>query len=123
MTMTPLSEPAIIRHLELTDAVSRKTIRVYKLPAVVGRDPGADVSLDDADLPPYQCMIGLDGDRRLTLWNLRPDVPIRVNGQLATKVGIVNGDTLTFGKFAFIVSCDDPTGSDGQATVSRPRRV
>jgi hypothetical protein len=89
----------------LRDTVRGTTIEVRKLPAVVGRDPSADVPLDDADLPPYQCMIGLDGDRSLTLWNLRPDFPIHLNGQIVARAGIAPGDRLTLGKSEIIIQC------------------
>jgi hypothetical protein len=98
-------------NVQLTDTVSGTTIEVCRLPAVVGRDPSADVRLDDANLPPYQCMIGLDGDRSLTLWNLRPDFPIRVNGEIATKVGIAYGDRLTLGKSELIIQPSPRSGA------------
>ena len=71
--------------LSLIDTATRKTIDVRKLPALVGRDPDADIRLEDADLPPFQCMIGQDDARGLVVWNLRPDFPVRVNGESAMK--------------------------------------
>jgi hypothetical protein len=97
--------------VQLTDVASRETIVVSKLPAVIGRDASADVQLGDGSLPPYQCMLGADGSGDLTIWNLRQESPIRVNGHAVTKAPLSTDDRLTIGKTEFIVSALDQTGT------------
>jgi hypothetical protein len=97
--------------VRLTNTASRETILVDKLPAVIGRDSSADVQLDDAILPPYQCMLGTDGSGDLTIWNLRQESPIRVNGHAVMKAPLSTNDRLTIGKAEFILALLNQKGA------------
>lgn len=89
--------------LRLIETASGRAIPIGKLPAVLGRDPSADVQLDDASLPPYQCMIAKDGNDELTVWNLRQEWPVLVNGLAVSKAALRPGDTLAIGAGHFVV--------------------
>jgi hypothetical protein len=92
--------------LRIVETASGNAIFIDKLPAVVGRDVSADVRLDDPDLPPYACMIGKNGDEGLTVWSLRQELPVYINGQAAMRAPVQSGDRLTIGKREFVVQCE-----------------
>jgi hypothetical protein len=89
--------------LRLIETISGRVIPIGKLPALIGRDPSADVQLDDASLPPYQCMIAKEGSEELTVWNLREEFPVSVNGRFVAKATLRPGDTLTIGTGCYVV--------------------
>jgi pSer/pThr/pTyr-binding forkhead associated (FHA) protein len=90
-------------HVNLIEVVSGEIIAIGRLPAVIGRDPSADVRIDDPALPPYQCMVGKDGDGVMTVWSLRPEFPVYVNGEMTAKAALRDGDELSIGKRRFVV--------------------
>jgi hypothetical protein len=89
--------------LHLTNAVTRQMVELVKLPAIVGRDPSADICFQGPSVAPYQCMIGQDDDHGLILWNLRDDFPVCVNGQAVTKASLSPGDIVTIGGSEYIL--------------------
>jgi hypothetical protein len=94
--------------VELVDTPSQERVTFRKLPIVIGRDPTADLWLDDPAIPPYQCMIGQGKSKYLTAWNLRTDIPMHVNGQEVSNAELFPGDRLTVGKRQLIVHYELP---------------
>lgn len=93
--------------IQLTEMALQEKIDVNDFPAIIGRDPTADIPLDDPTLPPFQCMIDEGADGVAVLWNLRNDFPLYVNGRLVTKVNLLSGDILTIGERRFVFSCEE----------------
>jgi len=93
--------------MRLTEMASQETIDLTELPVVIGRDPSADIELDDPTLPPFQCMIDEQTDGVAVLWNLRNEFPLYVNGSRVTKAVLADGDILTIGQNRFVFSCEE----------------
>ena len=55
-------------------------------------------------------MIGLDGNERLMVWNLRSDFPVQVNGKSMMKSFLSIGDKLTFGTNEFVLLVEQDMG-------------
>jgi pSer/pThr/pTyr-binding forkhead associated (FHA) protein len=93
--------------MHLTEMTLREKIDLNELPVIIGRDPTADIPLDDLTLPPFQCMIDEQADGVAVLWNLQNDFPLCVNGRLVTKANLLSGDILTIGQSRFVFSCEE----------------
>jgi len=89
--------------VQLVDTFCREEATFRNLPILIGRDPTADVRLDDPTVAPYQCMIGNGTGKYLTAWNLRTDIPMHVNGKEVSKAELFPGDRLSVGKSHLIV--------------------
>jgi len=95
--------------VKLVDTPSQEEATFRKLPILIGRDPSADVRLDDPAVAPYQCMIGNGTSKYLTAWNLRTEIPMHVNGQrVFSKAELLPGDSLTVGKSHLVVHYELP---------------
>jgi pSer/pThr/pTyr-binding forkhead associated (FHA) protein len=93
--------------MQLTEMALQEKIGLDELPVIIGRDPTADIPLDDLTLPPFQCMIDEGADGVAVLWNLQNDFPLYVNGRLVTKANLLSGDILTIGQSRFVFSCEE----------------
>jgi hypothetical protein len=93
--------------MQLKEMASQVKIDLNELPVIIGRDPTADIPLDDLTLPPFQCMIDEGADGVAVLWNLQNDFPLYVNGHLVTKANLLSGDILTIGQSRFVFSCEE----------------
>ena len=93
--------------MQLKEMASQVKIDLNELPVIIGRDPTADIPLDDLTLPPFQCMIDDGADGVAVLWNLRNEFPLCVNGSLVTKATLADGDILTIGQSRFVFTCEE----------------
>ena len=93
--------------MQLTEMASQVKIDLNELPVIIGRDPTADIPLDDLTLPPFQCMIDEQTDGVAVLWNLRNDFPLYVKDSRVTKAVLADGDILTIGQNRFVFSCEE----------------
>jgi FHA domain len=93
--------------MQLTEMASREKIDLNDFPVIIGRDPTADIPLDDLTLPPFLCMIDEGADGVAVLWNLHNDFPLYVNDRLVTKANLLSGDILTIGESRFVFSCEE----------------
>jgi hypothetical protein len=93
--------------MQLTEMALQEKIDLNDFPVIIGRDPTADIPLDDPILPPFQCMIDEGADGVAVLWNLQNDFPLYVNGHLVTKANLLSGDILTIGQSRFVFSCEE----------------
>jgi pSer/pThr/pTyr-binding forkhead associated (FHA) protein len=98
-------KPRMKMRLQLTAMATNDRSTFRKLPAIIGRDPSADVQVDDPMLPPYQCMIDKWGDGGV-VWNLRDDFPLYVNNRRVTKTELSAGDIVNIGRNRFVFSCE-----------------
>jgi pSer/pThr/pTyr-binding forkhead associated (FHA) protein len=106
--------------LRLSNASSGELITIDNLPAVVGRDKGTEVRLADPLIAPYQCMIAKNGSDTLTVWNLREEIPVRVNDRETLKAPLLPGDRLTMGNTEFVIDYRLP-GQSQTAAGFTPR--
>ena len=93
--------------MQLTEMALQEKIDLNELPVIIGRDPTADIPLDDPTLPPFQCMIDEGADGVAVVWNLQNGFPLCVNGRLVTKTNLLSGDILTIGQSRFVFSCEE----------------
>jgi hypothetical protein len=91
--------------LELINVGSRQRVVLNKRSVLVGREPDADLRIDDPEVGPYECLIGDASGPGVAIWSLRTDqARTLVNGQPITKANLMPGDRLTVGKTEFEVS-------------------
>lgn len=92
--------------LQLTEVNTKVRIEFHELPILIGRDPSADIELDDPALPPFQCLIGKGPHGGANIWNLRVECPLYINGSSVTKASLSPGDLLAIGQSRFVFSCE-----------------
>ena len=68
-----------------------------KLPAIIGRDAGVEVPLQDAWVGGYQCMLDWEGDT-LAVLDLGSRTGTFVNGVRIRRTRLMAGDVLTVGR-------------------------
>ena len=99
-----------------TSGLTRKIV-LDELPAMVGREGNAEVSVDDSFVGTYQCIIADEGDT-LKVLDLGSRTGTFVNGRRVQRVAtLMSGDRLTVGKTHFVVQYDrvaTPVVSGGQ---------
>lgn len=79
---------------------------VNRLPAIVGRDEGADVRIDNRRISRLHCRLEqIDGG--LFVRDLGSRNGIMVNGQPVGESKLEQGDTVTFGMSTFVVCLPD----------------
>jgi pSer/pThr/pTyr-binding forkhead associated (FHA) protein len=96
------------------------------LPAIIGREGGGDVVVEDSWVSRFQCMIGEEAGL-LEVWDLGSRTGTFVNGRRIQKVPLRPGDKLTIGRSEFEVRYEpreagSPAGpSDAGATEAAAR--
>jgi pSer/pThr/pTyr-binding forkhead associated (FHA) protein len=89
-----------IRLLSRTPAMSEESTVLAKLPAVLGRNPDADVRLDDSWASRAHCEIS-EISGTLLVRDLESRNGTLVNGQYVTEAHLLPGDRLTVGLTSF----------------------
>jgi pSer/pThr/pTyr-binding forkhead associated (FHA) protein len=88
-----------------------RNIIVDELPAMIGRDAAADISLDDSWVGHFQCIIDREGDK-LRVLDLGSRNGTFINGVRIRRATLMPGDTLTVGRTDFIVQYANDTIRD-----------
>ena len=91
-----------VRLLSRTPAISGERTILDKLPAVLGRNPDADVRLDDLWVSRVHCEIS-EISGTLLVCDLDSRNGTLVNGQYVTEAHLLPGDRLTVGLTSFEV--------------------
>jgi pSer/pThr/pTyr-binding forkhead associated (FHA) protein len=79
-----------------------RRIALDSLPVMIGRDPSADVRLEDSWVGHYQCILDEDGDT-LRVLDLGSRTGTFVNGTRIKRSALLPGDVLTVGRTQFVV--------------------
>jgi hypothetical protein len=89
--------------LELISAeVPQRTFVLSDLPAMIGRNPTAQVRLEAVEVGQFQCIIDQDAGK-LNVWDIWGGLGVFINGIRVTKASLVPGDRLTVGRTDFFV--------------------
>ena len=75
---------------------------VDKLPAILGRDPAADVHLEDSWVGQMQCILDVEGGV-LHVMDLGTRLGTFVNGHRVQQATLLPGDQFTVGRTTFLV--------------------
>jgi pSer/pThr/pTyr-binding forkhead associated (FHA) protein len=82
---------------------TRREIAIKEFPAMIGRDPSAEINIkDDSWVGHFQCILDKEGDHVRVL-DLGTRVGTFVNGRRVQRAVLMPGDTLTVGKTDFTV--------------------
>jgi predicted component of type VI protein secretion system len=90
--------------VELVGVAKSDGVAITGLPAVVGRDGGADSERGDPPQGSYYCLIS-QVDDQLIVWDLGSRGGTFVNGSRVTKATLRASDTLRLGGKEFSVRC------------------
>ena len=82
-----------------------RRIVVHKLPAILGRDPRADVDLDDSWIGQMQCILDAEGGV-LHVLDLGSRLGTFINGHRVQQGMLMPGDRLMVGRTTFLVQYD-----------------
>ena len=88
-------------------------IALQRLPAMIGRDDGAEVHLDDSWVGRCQCIVDREGDE-LRVLDLGSRTGTFVNGRRVSRSPLLPGDRLLVGRTEFVVQYT-------QAAIAAPR--
>jgi len=87
------------------------------LPAMIGRDVGAEVCIEDSWVGRYQCIIDREGDT-LRVLDLGSRVGTFVNGVRIQRATLRPGDMLTLGRIDFLVQCEHEEPASTSRTIA-----
>jgi pSer/pThr/pTyr-binding forkhead associated (FHA) protein len=79
-----------------------RSIVLNDLPVMIGRNQTADVSLDEAGVGDFQCIVERD-DGSLSVTDIAGGIGTFVNGNRITRAALIPGDTLRVGRSNFTV--------------------
>lgn len=89
--------------VELVTADPARKIVLDALPAMIGRDPNAELSVDDSFVATYHCILDQEGDT-LRVLHLGSRTGTFVNGRRVERATVLMpGDRLTVGRTDFVV--------------------
>ena len=94
--------------LILVNRLTQESIRIEGSTVLVGRDPLADVPIDDPKAGPHQCMLGDVWDGQWAVWDLGTEAGTFVNGHRVNKAILATDDELMIGTTTFSVKLECP---------------
>jgi len=108
--------------LTIRDHYGRKTQRaLHNLPAIIGRDEGADVLLTDPWISHRHCEIGQIGDV-LVVRDLDSKNGIFMHGHRVRESQVLSGDRLTVARTEIIVRYRGSTPTVIETEASKPQK-
>jgi pSer/pThr/pTyr-binding forkhead associated (FHA) protein len=95
-----------------------RRIVLDNLPAMIGRDDSADISLRDSWVGWFQCILDQD-EGKLRVLDLGSQNGTFVNGARVRTAELKVGDTLTVGRTSYVLVCWEPCPNDLAAHGTR----